>query len=175
MIQNYLYQINHNRYLKMVYKNPYQSTTFEKIAIYIRFTIQLQTKFLILCSFFLFKTKLFKSGMYIIINKKNKQILGLKFVFTKQLLINFLITFLVNAVEQPEIQNNLTLTSFDSQANFRFTILNLNCYFFERTLCNKYYKKALENCNFHITINFKNNKNLYDHIMLLNFFKFYFN
>ena len=88
--------------------------------------------------------------------------------------INFFNIFLLNLLIQPEIQNSINLTSFDSDANFNFTIINSNCYFFERILINQFYKRALQSCNFHITIKFKKNQNIYDHILLLNFFKFYF-
>lgn len=175
MIQSYFHQISHNSYLKLLYKTPYQINKIKKISLYIRFTSQVNTKFLILCSFFLFKTTLFKAGNYVIINKKTKQILGLKFIFTKQLIFNFFNKFLLLSLIQPEIQNSITLASFDSATNFTFTITKANCYFFERTLINKFYKQVLQNCNFHITILFNIHNNLYAHMFLLNFFKFYFN
>ena len=175
MIQSYLQQINHNCYLKMLYKTPYQVSNIDRISMFVRFDSQLHNnKFIILCSFFLFKTTLFKVGHYIVINKKTKQILGLNYYFTKQLIINFFNLFLLNLLMQPEVQTSINISSFDSNANFNFTIMKSNCYFFERTLVNQFYKKALQICNFHITINFKNNRNIYDHILLLNFFKFYF-
>lgn len=174
MIQYYFQQINHNRYLKMLYKTPYQISNIDRISMFIQFDTQLNNKFIVLCSFFLFKTTLFKTGHYIVINKKTKQILGLNYYFTKQLIINFFNIFLLNLLIQPEIQNSINLTSFDSDANFNFTIINSNCYFFERILINQFYKRALQSCNFHITIKFKKNQNIYDHILLLNFFKFYF-
>ena len=74
MIQYYFQQINHNRYLKMLYKTPYQISNIDRISMFIRFDTQLNNKFIVLCSFFLFKTTLFKTGHYIVINKKTKQI-----------------------------------------------------------------------------------------------------
>lgn len=175
MLYSYLHQINHNRYLKMNSRTPYLMSKLNQIFLYVRFNLQMNTKFLILCSFFLFKTTFFKSGSYILINKKTKHILGLKYVFTKQLLLNFLNLFILNSLTQPEILNNINRSAFDSVANFMFTIINSNCYFFERILSNRFYKKTLTNCNFHIVIQFRNNIDLFDHMIFLNFFKFYFN
>ena len=40
MIQYYFQQINHNRYLKMLYKTPYQISNIDRISMFIRFDTQ---------------------------------------------------------------------------------------------------------------------------------------
>lgn len=74
--------------------------------------------------FFYLKSTLFKNRSLYCYYKKTKQILGLNYYFTKQLIINFFNIFLLNLLIQPEIQNSINLTSFDSDAILIFTIIN---------------------------------------------------
>ena len=50
LILNYsnFQQINHNRYLKMLYKTPYQISNIDRISMFIRFDTQLNNKFIVL-------------------------------------------------------------------------------------------------------------------------------
>ena len=75
MLQTYINNINHNRYLKINYKNQYNYSQLYQIIINIRFKKNLNNKFAILCIFFLFHDILLKNGFLIILQKRSKKIL----------------------------------------------------------------------------------------------------
>ena len=54
MLQSYINNINHNRYLKLYYTNTYNYSKLSKIIINIKFKKSVNNKFNILCTFFLF-------------------------------------------------------------------------------------------------------------------------
>ena len=62
----YINNINHNRYLKINYKNQYNYSQLYQIIINIRFKKNLNNKFAILCIFFLFHDILLKNHFLII-------------------------------------------------------------------------------------------------------------
>ena len=72
MIQYYFQQINHNRYLKMLYKTPYQISNIDRISMFIRFDTQLNNKFIVLCSFYLKQLYLKQVIILLLIKKQNK-------------------------------------------------------------------------------------------------------
>lgn len=175
MLQTYLAQINHNRYLKIHYLNLNQYSQIQACNFVIQFSTNFNQKFLIICIYFFFKTYCFKNSYYILVNTKNKQIYGIKFILTNQLLFKFITTSLLNFLNQPEIQNLIKLKAFDKNSNYHLTIQTSNLYFIERFVQNRFYKLALQNCKIHLILKFKNNLSLFDHMFFLNFFKFYFN
>lgn len=175
MIQTYLTQINHNRYLKIHYSNLNQYSQLQACNLVIQFPTHLNQKFFIICIYFFFKTFCFKNSYYILVNIRNKRICGIKFILTNQLLFRFLTTNLLNFLNQPETQNLIRFKSFDKNSNYHLTIQNSNLYFIERVITNRFYKNALQNCKIHLILKFKNNFSLFDHVFVLNFFKFYFN
>ena len=63
MLQSYINNINHNRYLKLYYTNTYNYSKLSKIIINIKFKKSVNNKFNILCTFFLFKN-LFNTNMF---------------------------------------------------------------------------------------------------------------
>ena len=70
MLQSYINNINHNRYLKLYYTNTYNYSKLYKIIINIKFKKNVNKKFNILCTFFLFKNLFLKNGFFIILNKR---------------------------------------------------------------------------------------------------------
>lgn len=175
MIQSYINYINHNRYLKINYKNFYNYDNLNEIKINIKFKKEFNNKFLILCIFFLFKNIILKNGYFIILNKHSKKIIGLKFSLKKNLMFNFLNFIISNFLNQPEIQNNIKLISFDSSNNYMMSLSDTSYYYLEKLIHNNNFKKVLNCFNIYISFNFKNKKNdLFDHIFYLNLFKFYF-
>ena len=174
MLQTYLNLINHNRYLKINYSNNYKYSQLTHITLNIKFNKDLNNKFIIICLFFLFKNILFKNGYFIILNKKTKKILGMRFILQTNLMYNFINFLLLNFLNQPEIQNNIKISSFDSANNYILNIANSYYYYLEKFLVNPYFKSILSNFTMIIIFGFNRNFNLYDHIFYLNFFKFYF-
>lgn len=63
MLQSYINNINHNRYLKLYYTNTYNYSKLSKIIINIKFKKSVNNKFNILCTF-LFKNLFLKNGFY---------------------------------------------------------------------------------------------------------------
>lgn len=175
MLQTYINLINHNRYLKLHYSNNYEYSKLVKITFYLKFNKTINIKFNILCLFFLFKTVFLKNGYFIILNKKNKKIIGMKFCFQHNLMYDVLNFIITNFLNQPEIQTNLKLSTFDSNNNYCLTLSDSYYYYFEKFLVNPYFKKIL--INFHMIFIFTFNKatNFYDHIFYLNFLKLNFN
>jgi len=176
MLQSYINNINHNRYLKINYKNYYNYNNLDNLKINIKFKKNFNSKFLILCIFFLFKNILLKNGYFIILNKRNKKIIGIKFILKNNLMFNFLNFIINNFLNQPEIQNNIKINSFDSANNYMLSLSDNSYYYLEKLILNNNFKKVLSCFNIYISFNFKKNKinNLLDHIFYLNLFKFYF-
>lgn len=177
MLQSYINNINHNRYLKINYKNYYDYNNLDNLKINIKFKKNFNNKFLILCIFFLFKNILLKNGYFIILNKRNKKIIGIKFILKHNLMFNFLNFIINNFLNQPEIQNNIKINSFDSANNYMLSLSDNSYYYFEKLIINNNFKKVLNCFNIYISFNFRKitkiNK-LLDHIFYLNLFKFYF-
>ena len=63
MLQSYINNINHNRYLKLYYTNTYNYSKLSKIIINIKFKKSVNNEFNILCTFFLFKNLFLKNGL----------------------------------------------------------------------------------------------------------------
>lgn len=177
MLPLYLTYINHNRYLKINYKSSYNYSKLCKIQILVQFNKNLNNKFTILCIFFFFKQLLFKNGFFIILNKKNNKLIGMKFILMHSLMFKYLNFIVLNFFNQPEIQNKLTLKSFDTNYNYSFTIANTYSYYLERLIKNPIFKKILNEFNIKTTFIFSltNSKNVFNNIFYLNFFKLYFN
>lgn len=174
MLQCYLNNINHNRYLKINYKNFYNYAKLNNLNILIKFKTNINNnKFIILCIFFLFKDILLKNGYFIILNKKTKKLIGIKFILKNTLMYNFLNFLISNFINQPEIQNNIKLLSFDTCGNYTLVLPCTSYYYFEKFIFNKNFKKILQFFDINVIFNF-NNFCLLDHIFYLNFFKFYF-
>ena len=110
-------------------------------------------------------------------NKKNNKILGMKFYLTKSLMYKYLNFLIINFFNQPEIQNKLTLNSFDTMYNYSFTIANTYSYYLEKLVKNPIYKTILNEFDIKTTFIFSkiHEVNLYNNIFYLNFFKLYFN
>ena len=90
-------------------------------------------------------------------------------------MFNFLNFIISNFLNQPEIQNNIKLISFDSSNNYMMSLSDTSYYYLEKLIHNNNFKKVLNCFNIYISFNFKNKKNdLFDHIFYLNLFKFYF-
>jgi len=174
MLQTYINNINHNRYLKIYNSNVYKYSKLTKIVINIKFKKDINNKFNILCIFFLFKNLFFKNGFFIILNKRSKKILGLKLILKNQLMYKFIITKLTSLLNQQEIQNNIKLVSFDNNNNYILSLKNISEYYFEKIILNNNLKFVLNNFDMSCIFIFNNN-DLYDHIFYLNMFKFYFN
>lgn len=176
MYQVYINYLNYNRYLKLQYLNSYKYSKLLNVDIFIKFKKNIfNNKLLIICIFFLFKNILLKNGFLIILNKKNKKILGYKFKLKKNLMFNFL-NFLINIfLNKSEIQNLIKITSFDSKNNFNITFSNEYNYYFEKYIQNPFFKDTLNmftvTCIFHFSKTF----NIYNNIFYLNLFRFYFN
>lgn len=173
MFQSYLTNINHNCYLKINNKNAYNYAKLNNLKLIVKFKKDLNNKFLILSIFFLFKQILFKNGYYILLNKKTKKIIGMKFILRNNLMFLFLNFLVLNFLNQPEIQNNINLKSFDLQGNYMLGLSTNSYYYFEKYLCNTNFKNTLNYFNIYISFNFNNN-DLINHIFYLNLFKFYF-
>ena len=174
MLQNYINLINHNRYLKINYKNNYNYSKLDKITINIQFKKNINNKFTLLCIFFLFKDIIHKNGYFIILNKRNKKILGMKYTLKNNLMYQFLTFLITNFLNQPEIQNNIKLSSFDTKGNYVLGLSNFSYYYFEKLLQNKNFKNVLNCFNLIFIFKFKNNSNFYNNIFYLNLFKLYF-
>lgn len=176
----YIHNINHNRYLKLNYTNSYKYSKLTDIKFLIKFKKNLNNnKFDILCIFFLFKSLIYKNGFILILNKRNKKLLGLKFILQKNLMFNFLKKFVVNFLNQPEIQNKINYKSFDLSNNYIFSLVNSNYYYFEKLLINYYYKNVLYFFDIILIFNFKNQSkiediSIFNNLFYLNFYKFYF-
>lgn len=177
MLPLYLTYINHNRYLKLNYKSTYNYSKLQRIQILVQFNKNLNNKFVILCSFFFFKQLFFKNGYFVILNKKNNKILGMKFILMHSLMYKYLNFLVLNYFNQPEIQNKLTLKSFDIKSNYSFTITGAYSYYIERLIINPIFKNLLTEFSIKTTFIFsnKNAENYYNNIFYLNFFKLYFN
>lgn len=174
MLQSYINHINHNRYLKIYYNNPYNYSKLSKIIINIKFKKNINNKFNILCTFFLFKNLFLKNGFYIILNKRSKKILGMKFLLKNQLMYNLIDTKLIYLLNQQEIQNTIKFSSFDSNGNYVLSLKNISEYYFEKLIKNNNFKIILNNFDMSYIFVF-NCKHFQDNIFYLNMFKFYFN
>ena len=174
MYQTYLQQINHNRYLKIVYSNIYKYSKLDNIKLLIKFNSTTITKLNILYLFFLFKTFISKNGYFILLNKRSKKIIGMRFILQHNLMYKFLTFLKINFLNQPEVQNNIKLTSFDLSNNYTFYISNILNYYLEKNLENRYYKNILNQFDMTIHFVFKQNTNMYDHMFYLNYFGFVF-
>ena len=175
MLQTYLNIINHNRYLKINYNNFNKYSKLESININIRFKNNLNQKFYIIYIFFLFKTLFNQNGYFIMLNKKNRKIVGIKMILKNSNLKTFLEFLIANFLNQLEVQNNITLKSFDLKNNYALNLYSNTFYYFEKSIKNLYFKSVLNYFNIFAIFNFVNNTDLFDHIFYLNFFKFYFN
>ena len=174
MYFTYLHQINHNRYLKIIYSNIYHYSKLDKIKIIVKFNSSTLTKLNILYIYFLFKNFVFKNGFFILLNKRSKKILGIKFTLQHNLMYKFLTFIKTNFLNQPEVQNSIKLTSFDLSNNYTFFIPNVLNYYLEKNIENRYYKTILNQFDMTLHFVFKQNTNLYDHIFYLNYFGFMF-
>ena len=96
MYNTYLYQINHNRYLKILYSNPYKYSKLNSIKLLIKFNSTTITKLNIIYLYFLFKNFVFKNGYFILLNKRSKKIIGIKFILKHNLMYKFLRYLLKN-------------------------------------------------------------------------------
>ena len=171
----YIHNINHNRYLKLNYLNSYKYSKLIDIKLNIKFKKNLNNnKFNILCIFFLFKTLIYKNGFILILNKRNKKILGFKFILKNNIMFNFLKKLVIYFISQPEIQNNIKYRSFDSNNNYILSLVNSNYYYFEKLLINYYFKNVLYFFDMILIFNFKSTLNIFDNLFYLNFYKFYF-
>lgn len=174
MLQSYIKNINHNRYLKFYYTNTYDYSKLSKIIINIKFKKTVNNKFNILCTFFLFKNLFFKNGYLIILNKRSKKILGMKFIVKNQLMYQLIDTKLIYLLNQQEIQNVIKVSSFDRNGNYVFSLKNISEYYFEKLIQNSNFKNILNNFDMSYIFIFTNS-NIQDNIFYLNMFKFYFN
>lgn len=174
MLQSYINNINHNRYLKLYYTNTYNYSKLSKIIINIKFKKSVNNKFNILCTFFLFKNLFLKNGFFIILNKRSKKILGMKFILKNQLMYKLIDTKLIYLLNQQEIQNTVKLSSFDTNGNYVLSLKNISEYYFEKLIQNNNFKAILNNFDMSY-IFILNNNNSQDNIFYLNMFKFYFN
>ena len=174
MLQSYINNINHNRYLKLYYTNTYNYSKLSKIIINIKFKKSVNNKFNSLCTFFLFKNLFLKNGFFIILNKRSKKILGMKFILKNQLMYKLIDTKLTYLLNQQEIQNTVKLSSFDTNGNYVLSLKNISEYYFEKLIQNNNFKVILNNFDMSYIFIFNNN-NSQDNIFYLNMFKFYFN
>jgi len=174
MLQSYIKNINHNRYLKFYYTNTYDYSKLSKIIINIKFKKTVNNKFNILCTFFLFKNLFFKNGYLIILNKRSKKILGMKFIMKNQLMYQLIDTKLIYLLNQQEIQNVIKVSSFDRNGNYVFSLKHISEYYFEKLIQNSNFKNILNNFDMSYIFIFTNS-NIQDNIFYLNMFKFYFN
>ena len=132
MLQTYLNIINHNRYLKINYNNFNKYSKLESININIRFKNNLNQKFYIIYIFFLFKTLFNQNGYFIMLNKKNRKIVGIKMILKNSNLKTFLEFLIANFLNQLEVQNNITLKSFDLKNNYALNLYSNTFYYFEK-------------------------------------------
>ena len=174
MYNTYIHQINHNRYLKIIYSNTYKYSKLDYIKLFIKFDSSTITKLNILYIYFLFKNFVFKNGYFILVNKRSKKIIGMKFYLQHNLMYKFLTFIKTNFLIQPEVQNNIKLTSFDISNNYIFHVSKTLNYYLEKNIENRYYKNILNQFDMTIHFIFKQNSNLYDHIFYLNYFGFTF-
>ena len=133
MLQTYLNIINHNRYLKINYNNFNKYSKLESININIRFKNNLNQKFYIIYIFFLFKTLFNQNGYFIMLNKKNRKIVGVKMILKNSNLRTFLEFLITNFLNQLEVQNNITLKSFDLKNNYALNLYSNTFYYFEKS------------------------------------------
>ena len=83
--------------------------------------------------------------------------------------------FLINNfINQPEIQNNIKIKSFDNNNNYILSLVKSNHYYFEKVLINPFFKNVLPCFDMILIFNFKNSTNIFDNIFLLNLYKLYF-
>lgn len=123
---------------------------------------------------FLFKNLFLKNGFFIILNKRSKKILGMKFILKNQLMYKLIDTKLTYLLNQQEIQNTVKLSSFDTNGNYVLSLKNISEYYFEKLIQNNNFKVILNNFDMSYIFIFNNN-NSQDNIFYLNMFKFYFN
>ena len=147
MLQTYLNIINHNRYLKINYNNFNKYSKLESININIRFKNNLNQKFYIIYIFFLFKTLFNQNGYFIMLNKKNRKIVGIKMILKNSNLKTFLEFLIANFLNQLEVQNNITLKSFDLKNNYALNLYSNTFYYFEKSIKNLYFKSVLNYAN----------------------------
>ena len=100
---------------------------------------------------------------------------GIKMILKNSNLKTFLEFLIANFLNQLEVQNNITLKSFDLKNNYALNLYSNTFYYFEKSIKNLYFKSVLNYFNIVAIFNFVNNTDLFDHIFYLNFFKFYFN
>ena len=116
-----------------------------------------------------------QNGYFIMLNKKNRKIVRVKMILKNSNLRTFLEFLITNFLNQLEVQNNITLKSFDLKNNYALNLYSNTFYYFEKSIKNLYFKSVLNYVNIVAIFNFVNNTDLFDHIFYLNFFKFYFN
>ena len=174
MVSTYIHNINHNRYLKINHSNSYKYSKLNDIKLNIKFKKDLNNKFNILCIFFLFKHLTFKNGFIIITNKRSKKIIGLKIILKHELMYKFFCFLINNFINQPEIQNNIKIKSFDNNNNYILSLVKSNHYYFEKVLINPFFKNVLPCFDMILIFNFKNSTSIFDNIFLLNLYKLYF-
>lgn len=79
----------------------------------------------------------------------------MKFYLTKSLMYKYLNFLIINFFNQPEIQNKLTLNSFDTMYNYSFTIANTYSYYLEKLVKNPIYKTILNEFDIKTTFIFQ--------------------
>lgn len=180
MLQNYIVNnINHNKYLKIYNKNSYVYDKIDNVKIILQFNQYISNnKLLILSIYFFFKNLLLKNGYFIILNRKNKKILGIKFLLKGNLMYLFLNFLILNFLVQQDIKYEITIKSFDTYGNYILKLPKSSYYYFEKFIINNNFKNILNHLNICIIFCFKNNikniNNLLDHIFFLNMLNFYF-
>ena len=161
MLQTYLNIINHNRYLKINYNNFNKYSKLESININIRFKYNLNQKFYIIYIFFLFKTLFNQNGYFIMLNKKNRKIVGIKMILKNSNLKTFLEFLIANFLNQLEVQNNITLKSFDLKNNYALNLYSNTFYYFEKCIKILYFKSVLNYFNIIVIFIFFNNSDFF--------------
>lgn len=174
MYQTYLHTINHNRYLKVNYSNPYKYSKLDSIKLVVKFDLETVTKLNILYIYFLFKNFVSKNGLFILLNKKTKKIIGMKFIFQHNLMFKLLFFIKNTFLNQPEVSNLIQVTAFDKNQNYTLYIPKTLNYYLEKNITNPYYKAILMQFDMTFHLVFNNNTDFFDHMFYLNFFGFSF-